>query len=398
MACVHAVAAGPERAVAAVNGVKVALTCAESRRARVVKACAVCAVATASVAALSAPAPAMAWGVSDAVDGLTSAINSAASTLSSIGTVFKNPLGFTAWVLLSVGASWLNLTSIVVYWALNLAEKAGGIIGLSDFNHLVTGGTDTSAVKAVAEGVCNYAIKPICGSILSLVMLSKLMKMSQRIDGTQTMPALKEVIMLAVEVGFAAWLVSNAFPLCSDVFDLVNGFASTISRQAGVGWINFEVDTTALINEDAGAAMSTALILFVLGFVMMKSVIGCTIDMYKGFIARGLQIYLYAAFSPLLMCFLWIDETRQWAMGFIKGFVSCALSGVVIYFGMCVLPYALAGVGAVAENVANANGGLTVSIATSGALFALIGIGAAAEAVKQLISNSGQYARDILGG
>lgn len=398
MACVHAVAAGPERAVAAVNGAKVALTRAESRRAQAVKVCAVCAIAAASVAVLAAPAPAMAWGVSDAVDDLTSAVNTAANTLSHIGLVFTNPLGFAAWLLLSAGTGWLKLTSIIVYWTLNLAEKAGGIIGLSDFNHLVTAGADTSAVKAVAEGVCNYAIKPICGSILSLVMLSKLMKMSQRIDGTQTMPALKEVIMLAVEVGFAAWLVSNAFPLCSDIFDLVNSFASTISRQAGVGWINFEVDTDALINEDAGAAMSTSLILFVLGFIMMKAVIGCTIDMYKGFIARGLQIYLYAAFSPLLMCFLWIDETRQWAMGFIKGFVSCALSGVVIYFGMCVLPYALAGVGGVAENVTAADGGLTISIANSGALFALLGIGAAAEAVKQLISNSGQYARDILGG
>lgn len=398
MACVHAVAAGPSRAVAAVNGAKVVLTRAEGARARAVRVAAVCALALCATVALASPSTAMAWDVSDAADSLSNVTSAAADILGTLGTAFTNPQGFAAWLFLSAGAGWLKLSSIVICWALNLAEKAGGIIGLNDFNHLVTGGAETSAVKTVAEGICNVAIKPVCGSILSLVMLSKLMKMSQRIDGTQTMPALKEVLMLGVEVSFAAWMVTNAFPLCSDVFDLVNSFAATVSRQAGVGWIDFNVDTTALINEDVGSAFATGLILFVLGFIMMKTVIGCTVDMYKGFIARGLQIYLYAAFAPLLMCFLWVDETRQWAMGYIKGFVACALSGVVIYFGMCVLPYALVGVGAVSEHVTYANGGLTVDIATNGALFALIGIAAAAEAVKQLIANSGQYARDILGG
>ncbi len=399
MACVHAAASGPCRAVAAVNGAKVELTRAEIRRARAVRIAAACALALAAAAMAAAPAPAMAWDVSDATDGLTGAVSAAGEALSDLGTVFTHPDGFLAYVLLSLGSAWLKIASIVIYWALHIAEMAGGVIGLNDFNHLVTSGAgDASAVKALAEGVCNTAVKPLCGSILSLIMLSRLMKMSQRIDGTQAMPALKEVIMLGVEVAFAVWLVTHAFPLCSDVFDLVNGFAGAISRQAGVGWIDFVVDTSALINEDVGGATTSGLIIFALGFVLMKSVVGCTIDMYKGFIGRGLQIYLYAAFSPLLMCFLWIDETRQWAMGYIKGFVACALSGAVIYFGMCVLPYALLGVGSVADNVSVADGGLTVNIAAGGALFAVVGISAAAEAVKMLISNSGQYARDILGG
>lgn len=392
MACVHVMPRGESRAVAAVNGVRVALGRGEARRDTALKVACAAALGLAVAVMLSSPSVARA----DALDDIK---NTAAGVFGLIGDgASELAKQFFGTIILALATGCLQVASMVVYWVLHLAETAGAIIGLKDFDHLVTGGAEVSALKTVAELTCNSVVKPLCGTVLSLIMLSRLMKMSQRIDGTQTMPAVKEVLILAVEVGFAAFLVNQAFPLCSDLFNLINGLSAKIAEQSGVSWINFNVDIKAIkADGDVWGTLSTGIVLLVLGFTMMRTCVGCTIEMYKAFIGRGLQIYLYAAFSPLLMCFFWVDDTRQWALGFVKGFVSCALSGVVIYFAMCSLPYVLAGVASVV-GVEAANGGITLNVTTTSDLAALIGIGAGAEAVKMLISNSGQYARDILGG
>lgn len=392
MACVHVMLRGEARAVAAVNGVRVALGRGETRRDTALKVACVAVLGLAVAVTLSSPSVARA----DTLDDIK---NAASGFLDAIGGGLNEAAkSFFGYTILALANGCLQVASMVVYWVLHLAEKAGAIIGLNDFDHLVTGGAEVSALKTVAEATCNGVVKPLCGTVLSLIMLSRLMKMSQRIDGTQAMPAVKEVLILAVEVGFAAFLVNQAFPLCSDLFNLINGLSSKIVEQSGIGWINFNVDVDAIKGDgDAWGTLATGIVLLVLGFTMMRTCIGCTIEMYKAFIGRGLQIYLYAAFSPLLMCFFWVDDTRQWALGFVKGFAACALSGVVVYFAMCALPYALVGI-AGAAGLTQADGGITVNVATTSDLFALVGISAGAEAVKMLISNSGQYARDILGG
>lgn len=385
-----AVSAGEDVARAAVNGHEVALDRRALRRRRAALACAAVAFAAFLLVA-AAPVPAMAWefpSLPDVGGAVADAVGSA------FGTLTKPAVAFFTYITLLIAQGVLQVASTVIFWGLHLFSTAGGAIGLNDFNSLMSS-NGPSLVKDIAEGVCNNAVKPVCASILSLVMLSKLLKISQRVDGTQTMPALKEVIMLAVEVAFAIFLVDHAFPLCSDVFSIVNGFAASIQEQSGISWINFDIDMGS-INGDG--APFTGIFLTILAGKMTFSILGLTIEAYKGFIARGLQIYLYAAFSPLMMTFFSLDETRQWAMGFIKGFIACALSGVVMYFAICVLPYALLGFCTGNAGIQLSGGGATINVTNSVSWVAFIGISAACEAIKALIANSGQYAREILGG
>ncbi len=66
------------------------------------------------------------------------------------------------------------------------------------FKSLFGNGEGTDAVWQTINTVHKTLIVPLAGSILSLVMLVQVVKISQRIDSTSTFPAVKEIVFLAV--------------------------------------------------------------------------------------------------------------------------------------------------------------------------------------------------------
>ena len=65
----------------------------------------------------------------------------------------------------------------------------------SPFRSLFGSGT---AIWALADGARNAVVMPIAHSLLALAMLVQLVRVSERVDGSATMPAVREVAQLAV--------------------------------------------------------------------------------------------------------------------------------------------------------------------------------------------------------
>lgn len=56
----------------------------------------------------------------------------------------------------------------------------------------------------------------------SLVMLIQLIKISQRIDGTATLPAIKDIVFLIIYATIFIWLLKNSLKICAGAYDLFN--------------------------------------------------------------------------------------------------------------------------------------------------------------------------------
>lgn len=277
---------------------------------------------------------------------------------------------------------------------MNLAFSAINYINPNDlataeFNNLMGSNVDFS-VKTLAEDLCNNAVKPVAATFLSLVLLFQLLKISQRIDGNAAVPALKEVVMLYVVCAIAMWAVNMAFPLCSDLYDLIGqGFSKSIADHAG----HITLSTSVGEINDIGTAFGLfigALVVFLAGLI-------CAVAANFMFIARAIQIYLYAAFSPLMMAMFGLDETKQWALGYIKGFASAALSGVIIYFAVTAFP-AIVSALMVGNGIVRNGDQIIVAVTSGDSTGWLIGVLGACMALFLLIVSSGKYAREILGG
>lgn len=101
------------------------------------------------------------------------------------------------------------------------------ILGKS-FNNLL--GKKTGTFYSTVSFVNKSVVMPTAASILSLVMLIQLIKISQRIDGTATLPAIKDIVFLIIYATIFIWLLKNSLKICAGAYDLFNEMIGKINQ------------------------------------------------------------------------------------------------------------------------------------------------------------------------
>ena len=244
-----------------------------------------------------------------------------------------------------------------------------------------------TSLATLAENVARVSIFPVACSMLSISFLLQLLKIAQRIDGNAAMPAVKEVLMLFVYLALCVYVVGHSFGLVEDFYALINqwGRDLQVGRQA-------ELALVADLNfNDIGALFFFGMEAAIVGLACMVG--GVVTKMM--FVARAVQIYLYASFAPLMLSMLGLDELRGWGIGYIKGFLACCLSGFVMIFALAAFPYALGGL--LGNTATFADGVYTVTVTSASATGSFTTILCVVFAMAGLCLKSGSFAREILG-
>ena len=131
--------------------------------------------------------------------------------------------------------------------------------------------------------------KSLAYSIMALVMLVRLVRVSERVDGSQTMPAVREVIFLFVSVTIYAHLIAHAWDLMAALFSDLSAIWSSWSAAAPV-----RVDT---IDVSPLAGISALLPIFVCSSIAMiladVSVVVAKVVVW----GRGMQLYFMATMA-----------------------------------------------------------------------------------------------------
>lgn len=252
------------------------------------------------------------------------------------------------------------------------------------FEELLAGGNDaTKTVYVTLDNARRAVVNPLAASLLSLVMLMQLTKISQKMDSTAQMPAVKEVFRLLVFCAIWIFVVKNSTDLLKGVFELVNGIgvryfggqAAMATWPDSIGIDKMETFTMIMAVE------------MILGWgisFLVAAFSAIALDLMA--MANALQLYLYVLFAPCAMCFLGFDETKQWGVGFIKGFVACSLSRLIMLVAYWMYPVLVASLTGNGTNWIFGTFADQVSIIACSLLSGFIAI------------NSGKYAREILGG
>lgn len=229
-------------------------------------------------------------------------------------------------------------------WGFNLYNDIALKIGSSDmlsapFDSLL--GVDT---YELTKTIHQTAIIPIAESILALFMLVQLVKISQRIDSTATLPAVKDIVFLAVVYVLIHWFIINSLDIMQAIYKIAvdNIIPEIGSASSNKGF--FEgVLTTESIPEDTWDKLTIGGCFLTL-IASVLSIIGGVLAYMVAFIvayARAWQIYTMAAFSSIPIALLGFDETRQMGIGFLKNFAAAVLAGAVMMFVLVIYPHAL---------------------------------------------------------
>lgn len=254
------------------------------------------------------------------------------------------------------------------------------------FETLFGSGLGDTSVWDIINSIHQSMIVPFGESILALVMLVQVVKISQRIDATATFPAVKEIVVLAVIYVILHWLIAHSVDLCAAIFDEFNRITAALydSGLANVPNITVPED----LND-----IGFLILLFFMSLVLFGVSLIAVLIVWVMSAARAIQIYILAAFSPIPLSLLGFEETRSMGVGFFKNFAAVCLAGAIMAFTITIFPIMAS------SSLASINGffivneaGATLSILP---LVALLGL-----PILLIISivKSGAWARDLLGG
>lgn len=258
----------------------------------------------------------------------------------------------------------------------------------TSFDAILTRGHGQSGAYKMVEGM-QTAVIVVGQSILAFALLMQLVKISQKVDGSATLPVVKEIALLAVFFVVGSYLVNHSFDICTAAYDEINKLTTAVMKghdTTSISGFEFSNDTDI----DCGG-----LIIIWLAWIaaFIASLIGSVLALAL-IMARAIQLYVMAACSPIPFSLMMFEETRQMGIGFCKNFAAVCLAGTILAILIMIYP-ALVGDILKASAVASDGGKWVI---TAGSVGQLIPVISCSFMYIYALIKSGSWARDILGG
>lgn len=300
--------------------------------------------------------------------------------------IFGDILGINSWIT----QLFCDMANGMLSWIFSFLQSiTASDLLIGSFQDLF--GSGSSALFRFATDICNGIIKPIGGTVLALIMLMQLIKISQRVDASATLPGVKEILLLVVMYTIFSFLISNADKLCAAIYEVVNTISLYINNynpswSDTLGSIQFitpsDVDSVSV--GDALALVIIAIICFLLSAVAY-------VVAFVMALARNLQLYMCMTFAPIPIALLGFDETRSMGIGYLKNFASVCLAGTLMVFILMAFPF-------VAASVIDFSGDAVSNALGLSMLLNILKVAGVCLLLVFALIKSGSTARDILGG
>lgn len=309
----------------------------------------------------------------------------------------------------SILGDWLNIDGWIKSFFLSIADmffevyfsllKLCSLDSLitGDFMHLFgSGGSGGDMVWQLVSSLHQTLVIPLAESVLALLMLVQLVKISQKIDATATMLAIKEIVMLAVFYVIFHWLIVNSLDIVSAVFNQFNTFANAI---ANPDWSGFSAafDISAIDANSDDVTIGSTVLLCLMGLLCILVGLIAVVITYVMAGARAIQLYVMAAFAPLPLSLLGFEETRSMGIGFLKNFCAVCLAGVIMLFLLTAFPAILMST-LIGSSSSLSTATLTTSFFSGDMRLTVLKFIAFSLLLILGLIKSGGWAKDILGG
>ena len=176
---------------------------------------------------------------------------------------------------------------------------ANGILS-ADFAHMLTSSSDLT-MHDVARGVWQVAILPIGCGVLGLVFTLKLIEISQRMDGSQSLPGVKEVVFLLVFFAVFLFLMQNSFDLMASIYEVCGLAIDRVEALFGAGGALDLPEVSVVTTDDDIPSLIAMLVVSLISWVVVLAAYVVALVVCW---ARALQLYIMAAFAPIPLAFL----------------------------------------------------------------------------------------------
>ena len=224
---------------------------------------------------------------------------------------------------------------------------------------------------------------------LGLVFTLKLIEISQRMDGSQSLPGVKEVVFLLVFFAVFLFLIQNSFDLMASIYEVCGLAIDRVEALFGAGGALDLPEASVVTTDDDIPSLIAMLVVSLISWVVVLAAYVVALVVCW---ARALQLYIMAAFAPIPLAFLGMDATRQIGVGYLKSFGAVCIAGVIILVLLISFPLVLGGL-----TGANPGTGTPADAVANGLTYALQYLAMCVLLILALVK-SGSWARDIVSG
>ena len=172
-----------------------------------------------------------------------------------IGDFLDIPNMIKTW-LLQIAATLFN----TYFGVINQTLDARFISG--PFNELF----GTTEPYGVIKDFYQAGVIPVAHAVLGLFMLMQLIKISQRIDATSPLPAVKDIVFLVVTYCILSYFIDNALDLVSAIYGIFNDLVGNVSdKLQSKNWYEPGIKMTK--DDAADATFGGCFLLLIFGLI-----------------------------------------------------------------------------------------------------------------------------------
>ena len=166
--------------------------------------------------------------------------------------------------------------------------------------------------------VARSAVKPIASTILAIMCVLELARVSTRADGDRELG-----VKLVAMAMFKLTLVFTAAQHSELMLQAID--------EVGDGGLGLGDSMRDAIDSAGWMGQIPCLILLLIPFLVSK---GATVVVTVVILLRFVQIYMLTAFNPLPIAFIAQEETRQWGINYFKQYASLVFQCATLYLAI----------------------------------------------------------------
>lgn len=227
---------------------------------------------------------------------------------------------------------------LLIKWVQELSDK---FISVGQNGYLAIGiGSFNPTIYAYIKTIMTDVVMPVAYVILALFFVTELYKASIKIDGAgggssfgaeMVFKVMFKMILCKVAVDSSLLFMEAIYGVGQTIVTGIAGVVSNDSLTGGmdIGAITAEINSMKL-GDQIGMLLELVIVKFGVWVILGLVQIIC--------IARFIEIYIYAAISPIPIAIFPSDDLNQVAKNFLKGFAAVCLQGAFIYLILSFFP------------------------------------------------------------
>lgn len=182
--------------------------------------------------------------------------------------------------------------------------------------------------------IARSAVKPIASTILAILCVLELARVSTRADGDRELGvklvamAMFKLVLVFTAAQHSELMLKAIDEIGEGVMGGIHSAAPTTGSASGLGLGDSMRDA---IDSAGTFGQIPCLILLIIPFLVSK---GATIVVTVVILLRFVQIYMLTAFNPLPIAFIAQEETRQWGVNYFKQYASLVFQCATLYLSL----------------------------------------------------------------